>query len=345
MTPEEIRNGMSQVIAQHGEWTAHNLHLGHNIYTVGGNRPYLKLQRILQSVVDLSARPLSELRILDLACLEGGFAIEFARHGATVLGIEGREANLAKAEFAKRALNLKNVQFELGDVRDLSPARHGEFDVVLCAGILYHLDAPDLFQFVESIAAVCRRLAFVDTSIALNPRQSHTFHGRQYWGGMFPEHDDSSSANDRMASLWASLDNVRSFWLTRPSLLNLLKDVGFTSAFEVLNPNLPGQLLDRTMLAAIKGSRAVVHAAPATNETPFADWPERPSKVIDPMQRRTYELEKRLTHMIPQPLRRAVKSMLGRSGESKAAPPWTWDAPWKSRSSGSQADSSRDGAG
>jgi hypothetical protein len=39
-----------------------------------------------------------------------------------------------------------------GDVRDLSRQEHGLFTVVLSIGILYHLDAPDVFTFVERIA-------------------------------------------------------------------------------------------------------------------------------------------------------------------------------------------------
>ena len=44
---------------------------------------------------------MQDLRVLDLACLEAQFGIEFALHGSNVVGVEGREVNLAKAQFAK----------------------------------------------------------------------------------------------------------------------------------------------------------------------------------------------------------------------------------------------------
>ncbi|MBI3796935.1 MAG: methyltransferase domain-containing protein, partial [Deltaproteobacteria bacterium] len=93
---------------------------------------------------DFLHQPLHNLRVLDLGCLEGMYALEFAQHGAQVLGIEGRLANIEKARFAKRVLGFSNCDFVQDDVRNLSLAKYGDFDVVLCCGILYHLDAPDV---------------------------------------------------------------------------------------------------------------------------------------------------------------------------------------------------------
>ena len=332
MTREYIEDAMARIVAEHGAWTAHNVSLGEGVFTLGADRPYLKLQRLLQTAADVCGRPLGELRVLDLACLEGGFAIEFARHGATVVGIEGRAANLAKAVFARDVLGLDRLTFELGDVRDLSAERHGMFDIVICAGILYHLDAPDVFAFVERIAEVCSRLAIVDTSLSLRPLESRDYKGRTYWGRSFPEHEADMSAEKRAANLWGSLSDTSSFWITRASLLNLLRDAGFTSVMEVLNPALPGQLSDRTVLAAIKGTRQTIHATPSTNTIPFRDWSEHERPGHDPMQRTTYRLEKRLTHMVPVGVRRAVKSALQGVGLKKqGAAPWEWSAPWKRR--------------
>ena len=53
-----------------------------------------RLARIVQMVSDSAREPLSELRILDLASLEGRFSAEFALRGAEVLGIEGRRTNI-----------------------------------------------------------------------------------------------------------------------------------------------------------------------------------------------------------------------------------------------------------
>ena len=140
---------------QYGPWTT-DINLGFGVRTLDEEDPShgTRLRRFIQAVSDSARRPLGELRVLDLACLEGMFAVELARMGASVVGIEGREANVAKARLAKEVLGLENLEFHQDDVRNLSEERYGRFDVVLCLGILYHLNPPHVFRFVESIASV-----------------------------------------------------------------------------------------------------------------------------------------------------------------------------------------------
>jgi SAM-dependent methyltransferase len=119
----------------------------------------------VQLAADLTGRPLSELRVLDLGALEGQYAVEFALHGAEVMAIEGREANAAKARLAAEVLGLDNLEIRQEDVRGLSAERHGSFDVVLCLGLLYHLDRNDLFPFLDQLAEVCTSLLILDTHV------------------------------------------------------------------------------------------------------------------------------------------------------------------------------------
>src|SRR5215213_4154131 len=145
---------MQKVIELSGDWTDHNIHIAGDLYTIGEDVVSTRLRRIVQIVSDVSGEPLANLRVLDLACLEGLYAVEFARQGAQAVAIEGREVNLEKVKFVKKALGLDNLTVCHDDVRNLSPEKYGEFDVALCLGILYHLDAPDVFRFAENIARV-----------------------------------------------------------------------------------------------------------------------------------------------------------------------------------------------
>src|SRR5215212_7687245 len=99
---------LEAVRREHGDWTAMSIHLGGDLYTLPP-APDGRLRRLLQIAQDLTAKPLNCMRVLDLACLEGHYGIEFAMHGAEVVGIELREASIAKARFAKEYLQLDRL--------------------------------------------------------------------------------------------------------------------------------------------------------------------------------------------------------------------------------------------
>jgi 2-polyprenyl-3-methyl-5-hydroxy-6-metoxy-1,4-benzoquinol methylase len=178
---EAIRREKAEIVARYGKWTAHNIHLVDDVYTIqsGLTGDEFRLRRVMQIIADLVGdRPPQDLRVLDLACLERMYSVELARKGATVVAIEGREANIAKAAFAKRVLRLNKIELIQDDVRNLSREAHGKFDIVLCLGILYHLDSPDVFTFIERLADVCTGFAIIatHTSVAAVELQTHQDH-------------------------------------------------------------------------------------------------------------------------------------------------------------------------
>ena len=274
--PEAIRTKMRDVVARYGPWTAHNIHLGDGVYTIvpgieGGNE--FRLRRIVQVVSDVSRRPLDELRVLDLGCLEGLFAVELARRGADVVALEGRQANLEKARFAKDVLELRTLELVQDDIRNLTRAKYGEFDVVLCLGVLYHLEAPTVFAFLEQVADVCRGLTIVQTHVSTVRRKSFGYNGRTYWGSTLDEPASSTSEYDRRM-LWSSLGNRQSVLLTRTSLANALAHAGFTSVFESHVP-VEGEVFpDWVTFLALKGERQDLLSAPTLNAQDVQDLPE-----------------------------------------------------------------------
>ena len=189
MDVETIKLKREEVINKFGPWTAHNIQLVGDIYTIKKQviGDEIGLRRVVQIVSDTANKPLENLRVLDLACLEGLYCIELARHGAKVVGIEGREANIEKARFVKEVFSLDNLELYVDDVRNLSKEKYGSFDVVLCLGILYHLDASDVFHFLEKIAEVCQGVAIIDTHISLSAKKSFFYNGKKYWGKTFSE--------------------------------------------------------------------------------------------------------------------------------------------------------------
>jgi SAM-dependent methyltransferase len=274
------------VKAEHGAWTAHSIRLPDGRYTVSsGQDNHLRyVRRILQAVADLTDKPLRETKVLDLACLEGGFSIEFALHGASVVAVEGRRQNLAKLEFARDALGLTNVETVLDDVRNVTPARFGTFDAVLCLGLLYHLDAASLEGFLQNLWSLTTRLLVVDTHVSLFGGELVQIGGRDYAGATQPEHGAADDAATMARRNWASLDNRNSFYLTEPGLLNLLSDLGFSSVHCVEMPWY-SIMSDRRTIAAIKGQRLELKCDDRALAA-LARREERPEwRVIEPVNR------------------------------------------------------------
>ncbi|MFN2627991.1 MAG: class I SAM-dependent methyltransferase [Gaiellaceae bacterium] len=303
---ETVRREQGEIERRFGAWTAHNVRLAEGVYTISSEPAgdEVKLRRVTQIVSDLAGGELEGLRVLDLASLEGMYAFELARRGADVVAIEGREANIEKARFAARTLGLDSIRFLHGDVRALSRAEHGEFDVVLCLGILYHLDVPDLFELVERVSEVCRRALVVDTAVGTGGEE-HRHDGHRYRGRRLTEHTPDSTEDERLAALWSSLDNVSAVALTRASLESLLARCGFTSVYECHVPAEPAKEIDRTTLLAIKGPPVGRLLSPQPAED-AASVPERP-----PLGRRLEASRFRaLGRLVPPVLRARIRRIL-----------------------------------
>jgi SAM-dependent methyltransferase len=301
-----LERGKAALEQQHGGWTAHNIRLADGVYTIGpghsGSEDAVK--RITQIVADLAPAPMSDLRVLDLGALEGQYGLELAQRGAKVIAIEGREPSVEKCEFAKRALGLANIEFELGDVRALTKDTHGEFDVVLCLGLLYHLDAVDVFPFLRSIAEMCTGLLVLETRVSLSPRETHHFEGREYHGSSYAEPDTSAAQTDT-ETLWASLDNPRSFMFTRPSLFNVLRGLGFTSVYECSIPAQTRLWPDRGTFVAVRGVPLQLNSA---DDVDAPDLPEERSHTLYRLLQNRYP--RVLRRLMPRRARDRVKRML-----------------------------------
>ena len=303
-----------ELIRRFGPWTADNVDLGGGLYTIddkASERAEI-LRRLMQVIVDVAHRPLPELRVLDLACLEGLYGIELALRGARVVGIEAREVNIEKARFVKRTLDLGGLELIQDDVRNIAVAKYGRFDIVLCAGILYHLDVPDVFHFIEHIFDMSSDFAIFDTHVSIAARDVDLHNGRKYFGRFFTEHYPGSSANEKQTRLWSSVDNDKSFWFTKPSLLNFLSHTGFTSVYECHNPSTVYGMADRVTLVAIKGKREPVVCCPVMNSQTETDWPEKSMQRNHPSQqislRRAPET---VVGSMPALVRRVLRKLIG----------------------------------
>jgi tRNA (mo5U34)-methyltransferase len=88
---------------------------------------------------------LSGKTVLDIGAWDGFFSFEFERRGAArVLAIDTHSWDHGALDcflFARERLASK-VEFRRMDVHELSPGQVGTFDLVFCAGVLYHMRNP-----------------------------------------------------------------------------------------------------------------------------------------------------------------------------------------------------------
>lgn len=277
----ELEDGRDALTAEHGPWVGHNLHLGQGVHTMEpglSGSAERRVERVTQIVSD--HHKLDGLRVLDLGCHEGAFAIAIAQRGAEVLAIDAREAHVAKATFARDALGLERLTIRQGDVRELRDV--GSFDVVLCLGILYHLEAAAAPPFLRTLASLAP-MSIIETQVGLSRGQRLKHSGHVYRGFSYAE--DTTKPG-------ASVKNAESFWPTKPSLVNLLVDGGFTTVSECLAPAVSElvALRDHVLLVATSGERVSNSARLSERVFPRAR----------PYQGRRYALLERLSPRLPK---------------------------------------------
>jgi len=159
------------------KFTGHNIQLNNGEQTRPGNQLLadsafmVAIKRTVINITGTDKEQYSELKLVDLACMEGGYATEFATMGFNTLGIDARKDNLLKANYVKLNNKITNLNFVLDDVRNLP--KYGQFDITLCLGILYHLDAPA--DFLKMLYKQTNKLLIIHTFYAPEKDIAYSF--------------------------------------------------------------------------------------------------------------------------------------------------------------------------
>ncbi|MDQ6809911.1 MAG: class I SAM-dependent methyltransferase [Verrucomicrobiota bacterium] len=196
--------------AEHGTWISRFVIDG---IAYGGTFDAVNDTRIVQFWQALpNART-----ILELGSLEGGHTIGLARQPGVkrVLGIEGREKNLARARLAARLMQARKVEFARADLETTDLKQFGTFDAVFCSGLLYHL--PEPWNLLRQFPAISPHL-FLWTHYCADEHADVSV--PEYRGRMHLE----SGIDEPLSGLSAD-----SFWPTLGSLIKMLTVTGFKS--------------------------------------------------------------------------------------------------------------------
>jgi 2-polyprenyl-3-methyl-5-hydroxy-6-metoxy-1,4-benzoquinol methylase len=123
-----------RVICEHGPWIRHSIHLVGDLYTepcgrepsrAGWEEPAIaEMVRLMERA---AARPIGELRVLEVDPGEGLFSVALARRGARVVALSPREDAAAKIRFVRDVLGLENLS-----VQGAAPS--GDIDFVMHMG-------------------------------------------------------------------------------------------------------------------------------------------------------------------------------------------------------------------
>jgi hypothetical protein len=164
-------------------------------------------------------RAISPGRLLDLGAGHCKFSLWASRHGFDVTAVDARTERVPPPE------TLGPIKFIQSDVRafDLSG-----FEVILCLGLIYHLDIADQFTLLQRCAET-RAIVILDTQVHIpelvpsdfsEPWARRLMERNGYAGVAFPERDN----------VMASVGNESSFWHTPDSWLRLYENAGFAEA-------------------------------------------------------------------------------------------------------------------
>jgi hypothetical protein len=268
------------------EFTEHNIHLDNGTFTkpeMGFSMEthpwFVSARRILNTVFPGDK---NHLRLADLGCLEGGYAVEFARMGFQVVGIEIREANIRLCQYVKANTNLPSLEFIKDDAWNIK--KYGLFDVVFCCGLLYHLDKPK--QFLHTLSGVTKKLLILQTHFSTETSQlSHRLprifrkllarakkqkadpvnkyglslltDNEMLQGRWYTEFAGRKSFDSRDSARCSSWENRRSFWVQKEYLLQAIQDAGFDlvlEQFDSLGPNITESMLQGYYKSSNRGT-------------------------------------------------------------------------------------------
>lgn len=187
-----------------------------------------------------------KVKILDLGSLEGGHAFELCKMGFDVHCIEARADNVGKLYWLREHLDFEHklrFHVRMDDVKNIT--NYGKYDVVLCLGLLYHLDTP--MEFLSNLYSHTKDVLFLDTHYSRyedamyeTPQmistirkkickrmpalfQKHHYglskrcYNEGYLGRWYPEYDEKKDDVDKLAA--SSFSNSRSFWVNKTSLM------------------------------------------------------------------------------------------------------------------------------
>jgi 2-polyprenyl-3-methyl-5-hydroxy-6-metoxy-1,4-benzoquinol methylase len=185
--------------------------------------------------------------VLDLGCNAGFWSLAAVEHGCDrVCGIDGRAMHVEQAElvFEVKRVPPSRYRFVRGDVLDFDLSSLGSFDVVLCLGLLYHVNQP--VQLLTRAAGVNSDILLIDTTI--HPTEEVVFALR---------HDEPDDPRNALASSFVLFPSPS-------AVIAIVRSLGYHGL--VLKPDFDDYVASRDFL---EGRRRAFLCARTTDLSPL----------------------------------------------------------------------------
>lgn len=143
-------------VAAYSEWH-HTFEVFPGLITPGTHEPHA-----LFGMLELTPERVRGKRILDVGASNGYFARELDRMGADVLAFDYRDRRRAGFDIMERCYG-HEIDHVQGNISEIARMGLGEFDIILCLGVIYHL--PDPIRALWELRAMCRETMFVETYV------------------------------------------------------------------------------------------------------------------------------------------------------------------------------------
>jgi SAM-dependent methyltransferase len=115
-------------------------------------------QSFLRSVLPHFKQHLNLQTALDVGCGVGYFSAFLRDLGFQVVGVDGRAENVAEAQRRH-----PDIPFHVANVEDFSVTQLGRFDLVLCFGLLYHLE--NTFAAIRNLYALTAKVLLIESMV------------------------------------------------------------------------------------------------------------------------------------------------------------------------------------
>jgi SAM-dependent methyltransferase len=240
---------------------------------------------LLQTFLPELRRQLVLSTALDVGCGTGFFS-GFLRDSAfRVSALDGRKENVAEAQ-----RRVENVDFRQADIEDPSLPTLGTFDLVLCFGLLYHLENP--FRAIRNLFALTGKVLIMESMCV--PDESTLLYLM-----------DEGKLEDQGL-------NYVAFYPSEGCLIKMMWRAGFPFVYRFRNLPDHDQFRDRP---GRKRSRTMLVGSQVKLEIPDLVLAEEPGNLFDPWS--TPSLGQRALLFLSRPWSEKFQAMRRRFGMAK----------------------------